>query len=78
MSRTPENARAFLGRRCGRGAGGHLRHRLRCRLEDVRALPVHPASLRNTGPESTVFAAAPGGGGGRLRRPGAVAGEGRA
>ena len=57
MSRTPEAACAFLGRRCGRGAGGH--------------------SIRNTGPESTVFAAAPGGGGGRLRRPGAVAGEGR-
>jgi hypothetical protein len=49
---------AFLGRRCGCGAGGH--------------------SIRNTGPESTVPAAAPGGGGGRLRRPGAVAGEGRA
>ena len=35
-------------------------------------------SIRNTGPESTVHAAVPGGGGGRLRRPGAVAGEGRA
>jgi hypothetical protein len=51
-------ARAFLGRRCGRGAGGH--------------------SIGNTGPESPVFAAVPGGGGGRLRRPGALAGEGRA
>jgi hypothetical protein len=35
-------------------------------------------SIRNTGPESTVPAAAPGGGGGRLGRPGAAAGEGRA
>jgi hypothetical protein len=34
-------ASAFLGRRCGCGAGGH--------------------SIRNTGPESTVPAAAPGG-----------------
>jgi hypothetical protein len=51
-------ARGFLGRRCGRGAGGN--------------------SIRNTGPESTVLAAASGGGGGRLRRPGAIAGEGRA
>ena len=58
MSRTLESACAFLGRRYGRGAGGH--------------------SIRNTGPKSTVFAAAPGGSGGRLRRPGAVAGEGRA
>jgi hypothetical protein len=49
---------AFLGRRCGCGAGGQ--------------------SIGNTGPESTVHAAAPGAGGGRLRRPGAVAGEGRA
>jgi hypothetical protein len=48
---------AFLGRRCGCGAGGH--------------------SMRNTGPESTVHAAASGGGGDRLRRSGAVAGEGR-
>jgi hypothetical protein len=46
-------ASAFLGRRCGCGAGGH--------------------SIRNTGPESTVPAAAPG----RLCRPGARAGEGR-
>jgi hypothetical protein len=55
-----------------------MRHRLRCRLQDVRALPVHPSSLRNTGPESTVLAAASGGGGGRLPPPGATAGEGRA
>ena len=52
------NIRAFLGRRCGCGTGGH--------------------SMSNSGPENTVLAAAPGGGGGRLRRPGAVAGEGRA
>jgi hypothetical protein len=77
MSRTSGTACAFLGRR-GRGAGGDLRHRLRCRLKDARALPVHPSSPGNTGPESTVFAAASGGGGGRLRRPGAAAGEGRA
>ena len=57
MNRPSILAHAFLGRRCGCGAGGH--------------------SMGNTGPESTVLAAAPGGGGGRLRRPGAVAGEGR-
>ena len=34
-------------------------------------------SIRNTGPESAVLAAAPGGGGGRLRGPLAGAGEGR-
>jgi hypothetical protein len=52
------SARAFLGRRCGWGAGGH--------------------SVSNTGPEGTAPAAASGGPGGRLRRPGGVAGEGRA
>ena len=35
-------------------------------------------SVANTAPESTVLRAASGGGGGRLRRPGADAGEGRA
>jgi hypothetical protein len=35
-------------------------------------------SVRNTDPESTVPPVAPGVGGGRLRRPGADAGEGRA
>ncbi len=34
--------------------------------------------MSNTGPESAVPPAASGGGGGRLRRPGAIAGEGRA
>ena len=34
-------------------------------------------SVRNTGPESTVLPAEAGGRGGRLRRPGAAAGEGR-
>jgi hypothetical protein len=34
-------------------------------------------SIRNTAPESTVPRAVPGGGGGRLRRPGVDAGEGR-
>ena len=58
MKRASGAACAFLGRRCGCGAGGH--------------------SMSNTGPESTVPTAAPGDGGGRLRRPGAVAGEGRA
>jgi hypothetical protein len=58
MSEHVRATRGFLGRRCGRGAGGH--------------------SIRNTGLESTVFAAAAGGGGGRLRRLGAIAGEGRA
>ena len=97
MSRPSTLAHGFLGRRCVCRAGGDLRHRLRCRLQDVRALLVHPSSLRNTGPESTVLAAAAAalalpqqgvagfargsacvsGGGGRLRRPGAVAGEGR-
>ena len=57
MSRPSTLVHAFLGRRCGCGAGGHR--------------------MRNTGPESTVHAAASGDGGGRLRRPGAVAGEGR-
>ena len=50
--------RAFLGRRCVCGAGGH--------------------SMGDTGLECTVRAAATGGGGGRLCRPGAAAGEGRA
>jgi hypothetical protein len=36
------------------------------------------AQYSNTGPESRVPRAAPGAGGGRLRRPGASAGEGRA
>ena len=58
MRRTLRAACAFLGRRCGCGAGGN--------------------SMSNTGPESTVPAAAAGGGVGRLRRPGAAAGEGRA
>jgi hypothetical protein len=35
-------------------------------------------SMSTTGPESTVPAAASGRGAGRLRRPGAAAGEGRA
>jgi hypothetical protein len=69
---------AFVGRRSRCGAGGDLRHRLRCRLQDVRALPVHPSSLRNTGLESTVPRAASGGGGAGLRPAGADAGEGRA
>jgi hypothetical protein len=58
MSRLTSGDRAFLGRRCGCGAGGN--------------------SIRNTGPESTVPAAAAGGGGDRLCRSGASAGEGRA
>jgi hypothetical protein len=58
MSRLTSGDRAFLGRRCGCGAGGN--------------------SIRNTGPESTVPAAAPGGGGAGLCPAGAAAGEGRA
>jgi hypothetical protein len=53
-----EGARAFLGRRSRRGAGGH--------------------SIRNTGPESTVPRAVPGGGGAGLRPAGAGADQGRA
>ena len=40
--------------------------------------PAGGDSTRGTAPESRVPRAAPGGGGGRLRRPGAAAGEGRA
>jgi hypothetical protein len=46
--------------------------------ENPLAVPGRRAQYCNTGPERRVPRAASGDGGGRLRRPGAVAGEGRA
>ena len=82
------NARAFLGRRSGCGAGGHSR--FSALAENLEAEEVHDGTsclvffevLRGAenlmGPESTVPGAASGGGGARLCLAGAAAGQGRA
>ena len=76
MSRTPESACAFLGRRCGRGAGGHSipqygpgEHRVRSGAR--RRRPAPPAgSCRRRGSEPS--AAVPGS---RIRGAGAARNE---